>query len=49
LADAFLFVGFGLFVAGVALWSIPAALCVAGAVVFVTGRLQKRADTRGER
>jgi hypothetical protein len=47
LADAFLIVGFGLFVAGVALVSIPAACCVAGAVVFVTGGLQKIADRRG--
>lgn len=35
-----------MFVAGVALWSVPAALCVAGAVVFVTGGLQKAADRR---
>jgi len=41
LADAFLIVGFGLVVAGVALWSIPAALIVAGVVLFLSGGAMK--------
>lgn len=44
MAHAFLIVGFGLVVTGVALVSVPAALCVAGVVVFVAGGLQARAD-----
>lgn len=40
-ADAFLILGFVLVIAGVALWSVPAALCVAGVVLFVAGGLEK--------
>jgi len=47
-ADAFLILGFGLVVVGVGLASIPAALCLAGVVLFVAGGLQKAADTRRE-
>lgn len=42
MADAFLVIGFGLFVAGVALVSVPASLCVAGAVLFLAGGVAKR-------
>lgn len=45
-ADAFLLIGFGLFVAGVALWSVPAALCVSGVVLFVAGGLEKAREGR---
>lgn len=46
MADAFLLIGFGLFVAGVALWSVPAALCVSGVVLFVAGGLEKAREGR---
>ena len=36
--------GFGLAVVGVALWSVPAAFCVAGVVLFVAGGLELRAQ-----
>jgi cytochrome c-type biogenesis protein CcmH/NrfF len=37
LPDVFMVVGFLLGVAGVALWSVPAAMVVAGVVLFVSG------------
>lgn len=48
-ADVLLIVGFLLVVAGVGLWSIPAALCVAGVVLFVAGGLMSQRERRGRR
>ena len=44
MATAFLIVGFLLAVVGLALWSLPLALVVAGAVLFVSGGLELARD-----
>jgi hypothetical protein len=41
-ASAFQVVGFALAVTGVACWSFPAALIVAGVTLFITGGLEAR-------
>ena len=44
MATAFQLVGFIVTIVGLALWSVPAALIVAGVVLFVTGGLDARRD-----
>lgn len=45
MALASLMVGFLLFVGGLALWSVPAALIVAGFILFISGGLELRQET----
>ncbi len=49
MAIVFLLVGFVTAIVGLALWSVPAALVVAGLVVFVSGGLDLRRQRKGSR
>jgi len=46
MATAFLIIGFLLVIVGIGLWSIPAALVVAGVVLFISGGLDLRAERK---
>lgn len=46
IAIAFQIVGFGLVITGIACWSVPAALVVAGVVMFIAGGLEQRRGGR---
>lgn len=45
MATLFMLLGFVLVVVGIALWSLPAALVVAGLTLFVSGGLEYRRTT----